>query len=92
MAFPESSTLIVLCGKTGSGKTLLLKHLEESGYPVINLEKIASHRGFAFGGLLLSCFPHFLKSSSESLDFTGLSFENECCEAIFTHVFTKIKE
>ena len=38
MAFPASSTLIVLCGKTGSGKTLLLQHLQESGYPVINLE------------------------------------------------------
>jgi len=57
MAFPASSTLIVLCGKTGSGKTLLLQHLEESGYPVINLEKIASHRGSAFGGLLLPAQP-----------------------------------
>lgn len=53
MYFPSSATFIVLCGKTGSGKTLLLQQLEISGYPVINLEKIASHRGSAFGGLLL---------------------------------------
>lgn len=57
MAFPPLLTLIVLCGKTGSGKTLLLQHLEESGYPVINLEKIASHRGSAFGGMLLPAQP-----------------------------------
>lgn len=57
MAFPPLFTLIVLCGKTGSGKTLLLQHLEESGYPVINLEKIASHRGSAFGGMLLPAQP-----------------------------------
>ena len=53
MAFLTSSTLIVLRGKTGSGKTLLLQQLESLGYPVINLEKMASHRGSAFGGLLL---------------------------------------
>jgi len=57
MAFPPPFTLIVLCGKTGSGKTLLLQHLEETGYPVINLEKIASHRGSAFGGMLLPTQP-----------------------------------
>jgi tRNA 2-selenouridine synthase len=53
MVFLTSSTLIILCGKTGSGKSLLLRQLELSGYPVINLEKIASHRGSVFGGLLL---------------------------------------
>src|SRR5258706_4159293 len=53
MSFPFSSTLIVLCGKTGSGKSLLLQQLELSGYPCINLEKIASHRGSSFGNLLL---------------------------------------
>lgn len=53
MSFPFSSTLIVLCGKTGSGKSLLLQQLELSGYPCVNLEKIASHRGSSFGNLLL---------------------------------------
>lgn len=53
----SSATLIVLCGKTGSGKTLVLQQLELSGYPCINLERIASHRGSAFGNLLLSSQP-----------------------------------
>jgi tRNA 2-selenouridine synthase len=57
MAFPFSSTCIVLCGKTGSGKSLVLQQLELSGYPSINLEKIASHRGSAFGNLLLPSQP-----------------------------------
>lgn len=39
--------LIVLSGVTGSGKTLLLRQF--SG-PVIDLEKMAQHRGSAFGG------------------------------------------
>jgi hypothetical protein len=27
---------------------------------------------------VISCFPHFLKTSSESIDFTELIFENGC--------------
>src|SRR5450432_3047164 len=57
MALPFSSTCVVLCGKTGSGKSLVLQQLELSGYPSINLEKIASHRGSAFGDLLLPYQP-----------------------------------
>jgi tRNA 2-selenouridine synthase len=57
MVFPFSSTCIVLCGKTGSGKSLVLHQLELSGYPIINLEKIASHRGSAFGELSLPSQP-----------------------------------
>lgn len=52
-----TSTYIVLCGKTGSGKTALLEELERLGYPVIHLEKIASHRGSAFGDMMLSQQP-----------------------------------
>src|SRR4051794_21987355 len=48
---------IVLCGKTGSGKTILLQQLHSSGYPCINLESIASHRGSVFGSLLLPLQP-----------------------------------
>jgi tRNA 2-selenouridine synthase len=53
MDFPLSCTCLLLCGKTGSGKSKLLQQLELSGYPCINLERIASHRGSAFGNLLL---------------------------------------
>jgi len=41
----------VLSGLTGSGKTEILKALAQHGEQVINLEKLASHKGSAFGGL-----------------------------------------
>jgi tRNA 2-selenouridine synthase len=41
--------LTVIHGNTGSGKTLLLRKLQEQGYPVIDLEKMAGHRGSVFG-------------------------------------------
>ncbi|HAQ07306.1 MAG TPA: tRNA 2-selenouridine(34) synthase MnmH [Bacillus bacterium] len=40
---------IVLHGMTGTGKTELLKVLEDKGYPVVDLEKMANHRGSIFG-------------------------------------------
>lgn len=43
--------LIVLGGRTGSGKTEILNHLAAKGQQVIDLEKIACHKGSAFGGL-----------------------------------------
>src|SRR5699024_12507504 len=36
-------------GVTGTGKTILLKQLKKLGYPVIDMEKMASHRGSIFG-------------------------------------------
>lgn len=77
MDFPSSATFIVLCGKTGSGKSLLLHQLEIYSYPVINLEKIASHRGSAFGGLLLPSQP----SQNE--------FVNEIEKAVRNHASAK---
>lgn len=41
--------LIVLNGHTGNGKTIILEKLADEGYPVINLEKMAGHRGSIFG-------------------------------------------
>lgn len=43
--------IIVLGGLTGSGKTHILRHLMENGRQVIDLEKLASHKGSAFGSL-----------------------------------------
>ncbi|WP_408011540.1 tRNA 2-selenouridine(34) synthase MnmH [Pseudalkalibacillus sp. A8] len=40
---------IVLEGLTGSRKTDILEVLQEEGYPVINLEELAGHRGSIFG-------------------------------------------
>ncbi|MDR0267491.1 tRNA 2-selenouridine(34) synthase MnmH [Paenibacillus sp.] len=39
----------VLHGNTGTGKTEILKRLKEKGYPVIDLEGLAGHRGSIFG-------------------------------------------
>lgn len=41
--------LYVLNGYTGSGKTAILKELEQRGHPVIDLEGMANHRGSIFG-------------------------------------------
>jgi tRNA 2-selenouridine synthase len=47
----QPKEIIVLGGKTGSGKTAILKKLSEAGEQVIDLEKFARHKGSAFGGL-----------------------------------------
>lgn len=39
----------VLNGYTGSGKTTLLRRLRKDGYPVLDLEGMANHRGSIFG-------------------------------------------
>lgn len=44
-----SPSFIVLNGYTGTGKTVILKRLADSGYPVIDFENIAGHRGSIFG-------------------------------------------
>jgi len=49
--------VLVLRGLTGVGKTLMLKQLAEEGYPVIDLEGLANHRGSAFGNLGLPAQP-----------------------------------
>lgn len=41
----------ILGGFTGSGKTELLKSLEEKGEKVIDLEGVAQHKGSAFGNI-----------------------------------------
>lgn len=45
--FPPN--FIVLNGYTGTGKTEILKRLANNGYPVIDFEHIAGHRGSIFG-------------------------------------------
>lgn len=47
--FPGMPPVVVLCGSTGVGKTRLLDLLIQRGLPVIDLEKLANHRGSVFG-------------------------------------------
>ena len=57
--------VIILSGKTGTGKTEILGLLEKKGEQVINLEGLANHKGSAFGALGLPPQP------------TNEQFENE---------------
>jgi tRNA 2-selenouridine synthase len=47
----QERDMIVLGGKTGSGKTAFLNALEKSGEQVLDLEGLANHKGSAFGAL-----------------------------------------
>ncbi|MDQ4139977.1 MAG: tRNA 2-selenouridine(34) synthase MnmH [Bacteroidota bacterium] len=49
--FTQSLPLVVIGGLTGSGKTEILQELQKLGEQVIDLEKLAHHRGSAFGGI-----------------------------------------
>ncbi|MFO7576894.1 MAG: tRNA 2-selenouridine(34) synthase MnmH [Pelovirga sp.] len=49
--------IYVLRGLTGVGKTRILQLLEQRGYPTIDLEGLANHRGSAFGALGLAAQP-----------------------------------
>ncbi len=40
---------LVINGYTGSGKTIILTELQKKGYPVLDLEGMANHRGSVFG-------------------------------------------
>jgi tRNA 2-selenouridine synthase len=46
---PEES--VVITGMTGTGKTEILHHLKTAGYPVLDLEKYANHKGSVFGSI-----------------------------------------
>ena len=50
-SFNKDWELIVVGGKTGTGKTKLLKILDDNNFQIIDLEGLACHRGSTFGGL-----------------------------------------
>jgi tRNA 2-selenouridine synthase len=62
--------LLVIGGRTGSGKTAILHHLSLLGQQVIDLEGLANHKGSAFGAL-----GELDQPSTEQ-------FENELCKDI----------
>jgi tRNA 2-selenouridine synthase len=66
--FPEKA--VVLHGLTGVGKTEVLKHLKSQGYPVLDLEEMAGHRGSIFGTIGLGDGNN--QKTFDSLLFKGL--------------------
>lgn len=70
--------VLVLRGMTGVGKTVMLTRLADEGYPVIDLEGLANHRGSAFGGLGLPDQPGQKKFEAllreELLKFQGSEY------------------
>jgi tRNA 2-selenouridine synthase len=49
--FRKPLNLIILGGKTGSGKTEVLQELEKQGEQILDLEGLANHKGSSFGML-----------------------------------------
>ena len=49
--FSKKWNIIIIGGKTGSGKTKLLSLLDKYKYQTLDLEGFACHRGSTFGGL-----------------------------------------
>ncbi|MCB0410787.1 MAG: tRNA 2-selenouridine(34) synthase MnmH, partial [Flavobacteriales bacterium] len=66
----EPINFIVLGGKTGSSKSYILRELKKMGVQILDLEKLANHKGSAFGHL------------GEDLQPTQEAFENELANAI----------
>lgn len=56
-SFKKPFDLILLTGCTGSGKSEVLRALREGGAQILDLEKLASHKGSAFGHLMMGQQP-----------------------------------
>ncbi len=63
--------LILIGGKTGSGKTKLLQILQKKGNQILDLENLASHKGSAFGWI------------GEQKQVSAEQFENLVFKSIF---------
>jgi len=78
-SFNEKKNIVVLGGKTGTGKTIILHELQKQGEQIIDLEKIAHHKGSSFGAL-----GEELQSSQEqfenelSFHLSKINQENKC--------------
>ncbi len=69
-SFSKMWNLVVIGGKTGTGKTRLLSLLEKFKYQTIDLESFACHRGSTFGALGMKEQP------------TNEQFENKIAEKL----------
>ena len=69
--FNKPLQIILIGGCTGSGKSEVLRALQEAGEQILDLEKLASHKGSAFGALMLPPQP------------TTEQFHNDLFEELF---------
>lgn len=69
-SFEKKLELLILGGRTGSGKTHVLHQLRHAGAQIVDLEALANHKGSAFGAL------------GEKAQPTQEQFENELCDQI----------
>lgn len=76
-SFKEPFRFVILGGSTGSGKTDILRELAKKGEQIIDLEKIANHKGSVFGGLMMPPQP------------TTEQFQNDLFEEILKLDITK---
>src|SRR6185369_3159898 len=51
--FKKPFKFILITGFTGSGKSDILRELGNQGEQILDLEKLANHKGSAFGGLMM---------------------------------------
>ncbi len=56
-SFGKAFKFILLTGCTGSGKSEVLRALKEKGAQILDLEALASHKGSAFGHLMMGTQP-----------------------------------
>jgi tRNA 2-selenouridine synthase len=56
-SFRTPFQFMVIGGSTGSGKSEILRMLAKKGEQVIDLEKLANHKGSVFGGLMMPAQP-----------------------------------
>jgi len=75
-SFSKKLNIVVIGGKTGTGKTRLLSLLEKYKYQTIDLEGFACHRGSTFGGLGMKEQP------------TNEQFENKIAEKLYSFKFS----
>jgi tRNA 2-selenouridine synthase len=69
-SFKKPFSITLLTGFTGSGKSEILRELQDQGEQILDLESLANHKGSAFGGLLMPPQP------------TTEQFQNELFEEI----------
>ncbi len=78
--FDKKLPIKLLGGRTGTGKTDLLKQFEQKGIPTIDLEGLAHHRGSSFGGLGLPKQPtneHYENKLAEALQISKANSAKE---------------